>query len=157
MAPVYLLCWHLFSDNTNGMLQAMMSILVDYCVILVPLTFTIVFWIIGKGYLKMDVITDSMSRSGVATELASGPVHYGLCISLATVFYWKRVECLYCILPIAFGDGFSAFFGPNFPGNHPLPWNRSKTWFGSIAFVFFSAVSLVFYNWLFAKYILRVV
>ena len=56
MAPVYLLCWHLFSDNTNGMLQAMMSILVDYCFILVPLTFTIVFWIIGKGYLKMDVI-----------------------------------------------------------------------------------------------------
>lgn len=105
----------------------------------------------------MDVITDSMSRSGVATELAAGPVHYGLCISLATVFYWKRVECLYCILPIAFGDGFSAFFGPDFPGNRPLPWNRSKTWFGSIAFVLFSAVSLVFYNWLFAKYILRVV
>lgn len=109
------------------------------------------FWVIGKGFVKVDMVTDSMSRSGVASELAGGPVHYGVCITLATLFYWKRVECLYSILPIAFGDGFSAFFGPSVPGNRFLPWNPSKTWFGLASFVFFSWTSLVFYNWMVLK------
>ena len=110
-----------------------------------------VFWVIGKDFVKVDMVTDSMSRSGVASELAGGPVHYGVCITLATLFYWKRVECLYSILPIAFGDGFSAFFGPSVPGNRFLPWNPSKTWFGLASFVFFSWTSLVFYNWMVLK------
>lgn len=120
---------------------------------IVPLAFTIVFWVIGKGFVKVDVVTDSMSRSGVASELAGGPVHYGVCITLATVFFWKRVECLYSILPIAFGDGFSAFFGPGIPGNRFLPWNPSKTWFGFASFVFFSWISLAFYNWMVLKWV----
>lgn len=111
----------------------------------VPGAFTIVFWAVGKGWIRLPMVADSMSRSGSVEELAMGPVHYGICITLGTLFFWKRIEALYCILPISFGDGFAAFFGPHVHGNRPLGWNPSKTWFGFIAFVACSFIGLVVY------------
>lgn len=109
----------------------------------VPLLFTIVFWLLGKGFLHSSFVSDSMSRTGAASELALGPCHYGICISLATLFFWKRLESIFCIFPIAFGDGFAAFFGPHLKGNKPLGWNPSKTWFGLLAFIVITFVMLV--------------
>ena len=111
------------------------------------------FWVVGKGWIRLPMVADSMSRSGSVEELAAGPVHYGICITLGTLFFWKRVEALYCILPISFGDGFAAFFGPRVRGNRPLGWNPSKTWFGLIAFVAWSFLGLVAYITLFEKLI----
>ena len=126
MGPIYMLCWHFFDSDYSGKYTAVVS--------------------------KTFMIADAMSRSGKAEELAAGPVHYGLCISLATVFFWKRIEALYCILPISFGDGFAAFFGPRIRGNHFLSWNPSKTWFGLIAFIVTSCTGLVCYVYLFTRY-----
>lgn len=103
------------------------------------------FWAVGKGWIRLPMVADSMSRSGSVEELAMGPVHYGICITLGTLFFWKRIEALYCVLPISFGDGFAAFFGPHVHGNRPLGWNPSKTWFGFIAFVACSFIGLVVY------------
>lgn len=147
-----MLCWHLFSNSTSGKVSAVTSTNVTYCLIVVPLAFTVIFWIIGEGFIRFDLITDSMSRSGVATELAKGPVHYGICISLATILYWKKVEAFYCILPIAFGDGISAFFGPSIKGNRALWWNPSKTWFGLISFVVSTYLALVVHIWFYSEY-----
>ncbi|KAK8824958.1 hypothetical protein WA538_005623 [Blastocystis sp. DL] len=135
MAPIFILCWHLFPSNNNG----------KYMAALIPGAFTIVFWAVGKGWIRLPMVADSMSRSGSVEELAVGPVHYGICITLGTLFFWKRIEALYCILPISFGDGFAAFFGPHVHGNRPLGWNPSKTWFGFIAFVACSFIGLVVY------------
>lgn len=110
------------------------------------------FWVIGKGIIRFDLITDSMSRSGVPQELSKGPVHYGICISLATLFFWKRVEVFYCILPISFGDGISAFFGPFIKGNKRLWWNPSKTWFGLLSFIVSSFIAIVVHVWFFSQY-----
>ena len=109
----------------------------------VPLLFTIVFWLLGKGFLHSSFVSDSMSRTGAASELALGPCHYGICISLTTLFFWKRLESIFCIFPIAFGDGFAAFFGPHLKGNKPLGWNPSKTWYGLIAYVVFSSLGII--------------
>lgn len=152
MAPVYMFCWHIFSNAQSGMFTAVLSILYSIFFNIVPLAFTIVFWVIGEGFIKFDLISDSMSRSGVVSELSKGPVHYGICICLASIFFWKRVEAFYCILPISFGDGLSAFFGPSVKGNRPLWWNPSKTWFGLIAFCIASYFSLVLHLWYYGKY-----
>ena len=109
------------------------------------------FWGVGKGWIRLPMVADSMSRSGSVEELAAGPVHYGICITLGTLFFWKRIEALYCILPISFGDGFAAFFGPRIRGNRPLGWNPSKTWFGLIAFVVWSTIGLIVYITVFEK------
>lgn len=110
------------------------------------------FWAIGSGLVRIPLIADSMSRSGRADELSGGPVHYGFCISLASVLFWKRVEAFYCILPISFGDGFAAFFGPSISHNQPLWWNPSKSWFGFIAFILCSYLGLILYIAIFTAY-----
>ena len=92
-----------------------------------------------------------MSRTGSSQELAMGPVHYGVCISLATLIFWKRVEVLYAILPIAIGDGISAFFGPSIRGNRPLWFNPNKTWFGLISFCVSTYCAIVVYVYVFTK------
>ena len=152
MGPIYMLCWHFFDSDYSGKYTAVVSKTFISYLFAVPMTFSIVFWLIGVGFLRIPLIADAMSRSGKAEELAAGPVHYGLCISLATVFFWKRIEALYCILPISFGDGFAAFFGPRIRGNHFLSWNPSKTWFGLIAFIVTSCTGLVCYVYLFTRY-----
>ena len=152
MGPIYMLCWHFFDSDYTGKYTAVVSKRFVSHLFSVPMTFSIVFWLIGAGFLRIPLIADAMSRSGKPEELAAGPVHYGLCISLATVFFWKRIEALYCILPISFGDGFAAFFGPQIRGNRVLNWNASKTWFGLIAFIVTSFIGLVGYTYLFTLY-----
>ena len=153
MASVYLLCWPFFPSQESAKWIAASSKLFNLLThILVPMAFTIVFFGIGRGFLRIPFIADSMSRSGKVEEVAGGPVHYGFCISLATVLFWKRVEAFYCILPIAMGDGFAAFFGPSVSHNQPLWWNPSKTWFGLLAFILFSYFGLIFYISIFSSY-----
>ena len=96
MGPIYMLCWHFFDSDYSGKYTAVVSKTFISYLFAVPMTFSIVFWLIGVGFLRIPLIADAMSRSGKAEELAAGPVHYGLCISLATVFFWKRIEALYC-------------------------------------------------------------
>lgn len=96
---------------------------------------------------------DSMSRSGEPEELSLGPAHYGICITLATIMFWKRVECFYCILPICFGDGFAAFFGPTRKGNKRLFWNQSKTWYGLISFIIISYIAITSHIWFYSKFV----
>ena len=153
MASVYLFCWPFFPSQDNAKwIAASSNNSYNGFNSIVPMAFTIVFFGIGQGFLRIPFIADSMSRSGKVEEVAGGPVHYGLCISLATVLFWKRVEAFYCILPIAMGDGFAAFFGPSISHNRPLWWNPTKTWFGLLSFIFFSYIGLIFYISIFSSY-----
>ena len=96
---------------------------------------------------------DSMSRSGEPGELSLGPAHYGICITLATLLFLKRVEGFYCMLPICFGDGLAAFFGPTIKGNKRLFWNPSKTWYGLISFIIISYIAITLHIWFYSKYV----
>lgn len=116
---------------------------------LVPLLFTVVFWIVGRRYVQSTIIVDAMSRTGKASELTAGPVQYGIIMTLTTFFYWKRVDAIFVILSLAFGDGFAPWFGAIKKGNKALWWNPSKTWFGLIAFTVFSALSIIGYCYYF--------
>ena len=110
---------------------------------LVPLLFTIVFWVVGKGIISSDMIVKTMSRSGRASELSVGPVHYGLIMTLVTYLFWKKVDAIFIIMTVSFGDGFAACFGINAKWNKPLWWNKSKSWFGLLSYIFFSTVGIV--------------
>jgi singapore isolate B (sub-type 7) whole genome shotgun sequence assembly, scaffold_0 len=105
--------------------------------------FTIVFWVVGKGYISSDVIVKTMSRTGKASELSMGPVHYGVIMTLVTYFFWKQLDAVFIIMTVSFGDGFAAWIGSIRSGNRSLWWNRSKSWYGLVAYVFFSTVGIV--------------
>ena len=148
MAPIFMLCWCFFSDGDSGKYTAVIGRFPSSLSCIVPLAFTLCFWMLGKGALRLPFISNSISRSGSASELALGPFHYGVCISLCTLLFWKRTEALFCMFPVAFGDGIAAFCG-SVRGNKPLWWNASKTWFGFLAFVIVTFMSLVCGCWLF--------
>lgn len=59
--------------------------------------FTIVFWVVGKGYISSDVIVKTMSRTGKASELSMGPVTYGVIMTLVTYFFWKQLDAVFII------------------------------------------------------------
>ncbi|KAM7456171.1 hypothetical protein BLSTO_03071 [Blastocystis sp. subtype 1] len=139
MAAVFILCWPMFPDTDEGKVYAMS----------IPFLFTVVFWIVGRRYVQSTIIVDAMSRTGKASELTAGPVQYGIIMTLTTFFYWKRVDAIFVILSLAFGDGFAPWFGAIKKGNKALWWNPSKTWFGLIAFAVFSALSIIGYCYYF--------
>ncbi|KAK8799921.1 hypothetical protein WA588_002742 [Blastocystis sp. NMH] len=133
MAPVYVLCWPLFPNTERGM----------YCALSIPLMFTIAFWLVGREIIPSDMIVKTMSRSGKSSELAKGPVHYGVIMTLTTLLYWKRIDALFIIMTLSFGDGFAAWVGSIKRWNRPLWWNRSKSWLGLLSYVAFSTVGII--------------
>ena len=109
----------------------------------VPLMFTIAFWLVGREIIPSDMIVKTMSRSGKSSELAKGPVHYGVIMTLTTLLYWKRIDALFIIMTLSFGDGFAAWVGSIKRWNRPLWWNRSKSWLGLLSYVAFSTVGII--------------
>lgn len=189
MAPVFILCWTFFDDadlidrflcsiGTSApnfhppMCDARRRI--ERCVFLtqtltnraVPLVFTLVFSLSSNARMSLPIVVRSMSRSGRPSELAQGPVHYGITMVLATLFWFKRMEGMILMLVVAFGDGFASLVADggrvSTPGGDagagstsvgakraPLPWNRNKTWVGLISFVAAALVAIMLYTILF--------
>ena len=146
MAPVFILCWPLFPNTERGMYLALSSKSIGCSIAeshVVPLLFTIVFWIVGNGFISSDMIVKTMSRSGRASELSIGPVHYGLIMTLVTYLFWKKVDAVFIIMTVSFGDGFAACFGTSSRMNKPLWWNKSKSWLGLASYILFSAAGII--------------
>lgn len=97
------------------------------------------------------MIVKSMSRSGNKAELKIGPVQYGLIMTLMTWCYWKRVEAIFVIMTLSFGDGFAALVGNLSSKSKKLWWNNSKSWIGLISYIIFSAVGIIGVCWYFIE------
>jgi len=125
---IFISCCTLFSSSPYA----------KYIAVAFPASITLNFCLIGLGVIKDEKTVRTMSRSGAPKELLFGPVSYGIVICLATVLYWRTspvgiiAEILLCA-----GDGYAGFLGTRY-GRERLPWNKSKTIVGSLAFVIFS-------------------
>ena len=118
---------------------------------LVPFAYTAVFWLVGSGVISSDMIVKSMSRSGNRAELKIGPVQYGLIMTLMTWCYWKRVEAIFVIMTLSFGDGFAALMGNLSAKNKKLWWNSSKSWVGLISYIVTSTAGIIGVCWYFTE------
>jgi phytol kinase len=64
---------------------------------------------------------------------------YGLCVVVMTSLFREHTEFTCVVVAVlAFGDG-SAYFAGKLWGKRKLPWNRQKSWMGTLAFVAVSA------------------
>lgn len=95
-------------------------------------------------------MVNMVSRTGDRRELLRGPTSYGIVISLATFLWWRSLPALVAIVVLCAGDGASGLFGPIF-GKNRLPWNRQKSWEGSLFFFSFSAVGILIMHLYFAS------
>jgi phytol kinase len=120
--PLFVLCWLFFSDAPSA----------RWVAALVPFAITLQFLLVGAGVIKDQAAVQSMSRSGDRREILRGPLFYGIVFVLITLFYWQDHPAgIIALMLMCGGDGLADIWGRKF-GTRSLPWNRGKTWAGSL-------------------------
>ena len=137
--PIYVLCWLLFKETPSA----------RYMAVLVPFAITAQFILVGLGVIKDPDAVKSMSRSGDRREILRGPLYYGIVFMLMTIFYWRNsIIGIIALMLMCGGDGLADVIGRRF-GKQKLPWNKGKSWFGSLAmflggFVFAYGITVIY-------------
>jgi phytol kinase len=73
-----------------------------------------------------------MSRSGNRSEILRGPLYYGIVFVAVTLLYWRESPIgITALMLVCGGDGLADILGRRF-GLATLPWNRRKSWVGSL-------------------------
>ena len=124
--PLFVLCWLLFTEAPSS----------RYLAALVPLAFTIQFFLIGVGVIKDPASVEAMSRTGNPREILQGPLYYGIMFVLLTLIFWLETPIgIIALMILCGGDGLADIVGRRW-GKRTLPWNFSKTWIGSFGMFF---------------------
>ena len=136
--PIFVTCWLLFNDQPVA----------RYLATLVPLAITFQFVLVGFGFIRDPAAVQSMSRSGDRREILHGPLYYGIVFVVLTILYWRNSPIgIVALMLVCGGDGLADIFGRRM-GKTKLPWNRKKTWVGSI--------SMFLGGWLFSTLLLAI-
>ena len=137
--PIFVACWLLFENTPSA----------RYMAALVPLAFTVQFFLIGTGILQDSAAVQAMSRSGDRREILQGPLYYGIIHVLVTILYWYDTPVgIVALMLLCGGDGLADILGRRL-GHSRLPWNKEKSWAGSFGMFaggwFFSILIMAVY------------
>jgi len=123
--PLFVICWLLFTDAPIS----------RYLAALVPLSITAQFALVGLGVVKDQSAVEAMSRSGDRREILRGPLYYGIIFVVVTVLYWLETPTgIVALMLVCGGDGMADIIGRRY-GERKLPWNKKKSWMGSLWFL----------------------
>ncbi|KAI8523538.1 hypothetical protein RHMOL_Rhmol13G0081900 [Rhododendron molle] len=99
---------------------------------LIPGVNIIKMLLIGLGIWKDEATVKSMSRFGDHRELLKGPLYYASAITLVCAIYWRSSPTgIATICNLCAGDGLADIVGRRF-GYQKLPYNRNKSFAGSV-------------------------
>jgi len=138
--PIFVLCWNLFSPQPAA----------RYLAALVPLAITAQFALVGSGVMKDPAAVQAMSRTGDRREILRGPLYYGIVFVLCTLLFWRTSPVgILALMLMCGGDGLADLVGRRW-GSKKLPFNSSKSWAGSAAFLLagfaFAVVFVALFN-----------
>lgn len=120
--PLFVLCWLLFKPDP----------LSRYFAALVPFAITVQFVLVGLGIIRDPAAVQAMSRTGDRREILRGPLFYGIVFVVSTVVFWYDTPTgIVALMMMCGGDGLAEILGRRFGRSH-LPWNKGKSWFGSL-------------------------
>lgn len=132
--PIFVICWLLFSQENY----------VRYLAALVPLSITIQFALVGLGIMKDEAAVQAMSRSGDPKEILKGPLYYGIVFVILTIAFWLESPIgIIALMMVCGGDGLAEILGRKY-GKSKLPWNKGKSWIGSLGFLVGAWVLTIF-------------
>lgn len=121
--PLFVLCWHLFSDHERA----------RWLAALVPLAITAQFVLVGAGVINDPAAVQAMSRSGDRREILRGPLYYGVVFVACTLIFWRTSPVgILALMLMCGGDGLAEIVGTRW-GRARLPGSAGKTWAGSAA------------------------
>lgn len=130
--PIFVLCWVFFDDSDQARFLAA----------LVPGGITLQFLLVGLGVMRDEGSVQSMTRHGDRREILRGPLFYGIVFFLLTLLYWRESPIgIIALMVLCGGDGLADIIGRRF-GAQKLPWNKGKSWMGSLG--------MLLGSWLFA-------
>lgn len=89
-----------------------------------------------------------MTRTGNRKELLLGPFLYGLTFIFTTCYFWMgSLTGIIGSLILSVGDGFSGLIGEKYSKNseYRLPYNKLKTWQGTISFFISSVIFCILF------------
>ncbi|KAG7613467.1 hypothetical protein ISN44_As05g053800 [Arabidopsis suecica] len=139
---VFMLCWPLFSSGIQGALFAS----------LVPGLNIVRMLLLGLGVYHDEGTIKSMSRHGDRRELLKGPLYYVLSITSACIYYWKSSPIAIAVIcNLCAGDGMADIVGRRF-GTEKLPYNKNKSFAGSIGMATAGFLASVGYMYYFASF-----
>lgn len=125
--PLFLMGWPFFSDTPTALLAA--------CA--VPVVNLGRLWLAGRaGSTNADSnqLISSLSRTGVASEVARGPFYYTMVLLAATALSFRKLPGIIAVCQMAVGDGLADIVGRRF-GKTKWGFVKNKTVEGSLAFV----------------------
>jgi len=142
-APLYVICWMLFSGEAAS----------RYLAMVVPLAFIGQFAAIGLGMRKDEAFVNSMSRTGNPRELLAGTMHYAIVMLVCTILFFETAvpnttpnpAALLILGALAGGDGLADIIGRRYGAGRTFgPAGSQKSVPGSIAmFVGAAGMSLI--------------
>ncbi|XP_076943907.1 putative phytol kinase 3, chloroplastic [Bidens hawaiensis] len=137
----FMLCWPLFSSGIQGAALAA----------LVPGVNIIKVLLIGLGTAKDEATVKSMSRFGDFRELIKGPMYYAITITLCCVIYWRTSPIAIAgICNLCAGECIADIIGRRF--GKKIPYNKDKSFAGSIAMATTGFIASVGYMYYFSMF-----
>lgn len=139
---MFMLCWPLFSTGNMAAFFAA----------LIPGVNIIRMIVTGLGLVKDEATVKSMSRFGDHRELLKGPLYYATTITLASIIYWRTSPIsIAAICNLCAGDGMADIVGRRF-GGEKIPYNKDKSYAGSIAMASAGFLASIGYMWYFSSF-----
>lgn len=121
--PLFVMTWALFSWDYQARLYALV----------IPALQAVRLMLIGTGVIQSPNTIRAVTREGDRKELLRGPLFYVVVLGAVTAGFWR--DSIAGILVIALmcgGDGLADIVGRRF-GSVKLPYNKNKSWAGSVA------------------------
>ncbi|KAJ6807847.1 putative phytol kinase, chloroplastic [Iris pallida] len=135
---LFLASWPFFSSSPQA----------RYFAAVVPLFNCMRLISYGLCLVTDEGLVKSITREGKPEELLRGPLYYVLVLTFCVLVFWRDSPVGILVLAMmSGGDGFADIVGRRY-GMLKLPYNRQKSWVGSISmfiFGFLSSVGMLYY------------
>ncbi|PKA50624.1 Phytol kinase 1, chloroplastic [Apostasia shenzhenica] len=135
-------------EQVGILLCVLDSVEARYFAAIVPLLNCIRLLIYGLSLVTDEGLIKSVTRKGKPEELLRGPLYYVLVLLFCVVFFWRESPVgITSLAMMSGGDGFADIMGRRY-GSLKLPYNRKKSWIGSISmfiFGFLCSIMMLYY------------
>lgn len=135
---LYMGCWPIFSTSTDARYFAAIAPLLNCTRLLVH----------GLSLVTNENLIKSVTREGKPEELLRGPLYYVLMLILCSLLFWRESPIgVVSLSMMCGGDGIADIMGRRF-GLHKIPYNKQKSWAGSISMFtvgFLVSVGMLYY------------
>ncbi|XP_073002386.1 probable phytol kinase, chloroplastic isoform X2 [Typha latifolia] len=138
---LFMSSWPFFSSSSDA----------RYFAAVVPLFNCIRLLTYGLRLFKDEALVKSVTREGKPEELLRGPLYYVMVLTVCVLVFWRDSPIgVVSLAMMSGGDGFADIIGRRY-GAVKLPYNKKKSWIGSISmfasgFLFSIGMLLYFSN-----------